>query len=737
MKALWSFLTIIALILPAGRTLAAEKGLITTTFGNAPHCEHRGTLKASRQALQFDLSAVAGKNIIRAVLRTDTRGHRHGAEVRVTPVGVAGEKPLLLRPPDYVTFDAAEAVGAWTADAKSNLGLRIEADGGVRFDQAVLEVSYLGTIKKPLRQVTQLRAVHQSGQTFLTWREIEDVVGADAPAFEAFDQAILRARAKRRVAYRIYVHTKPITSGTIAQARLAIEIPAVTPAWNLLAIRNTEHPNQGTKTKRSPLRPGRNLALNHVMTRYRITPNGPPLPRATGLAVSTAAKLARLYYAVSTAVDGREAVGSFGGAALTKPVDEKPARFPALIHQRSRKDPRGGQCVVDVYSAWLSPPYHNVPHVSEVFVARWKDTPPGTPKRKLGLFVKQTTHGGSATEMSNPGWHRARRHLKGVLTVGLAEGGMWQGFHECIGTLGSYKQGVVHNYPQRRVLSAAAWALSRKDLHLDPQRTYIWGQMAHWALRHGDVFSVVMSNGYGNIAIGKEAQKHGWKWGPYPKGSKNWRGVDQWEYMNLAKWVRRNPTVELPYWLCWPAYGAYPSHTIGDFGFMPWPEMIHAMASTKRAFAANWSSNGPGGVRPLRDLVTRIRRDQALPAFGNCSLDHTPGDGDHTDAEKGGGINLYQIWQPETLLDEPDKFEITVSLRDNCPAETCTTDLTPRRCRKFKAKAGQRFAWTHSNAKDAKPFQSGRAVADKWGLVTVKNLRLGKQKSRLTIRRTE
>jgi len=49
---------------------------------------------------------------------------------------------------------------------------------------------------------------------------------------------------------------------------------------------------------------------------------------------------------------------------------------------------------------------------------------------------------------------------------------------------------------------------------------------------------------------------------------------------------------------------------------------------------------------PLYDLVTRIELHLSLPAFTNCSLDHIPGDGDHDNAEKGGGINIHQRWGP-------------------------------------------------------------------------------------------
>lgn len=725
----------LALLLGGGSGEAAH--FLTTTFGSGARCEHRGALAVKGNSVRFDVSALPTSTVVaRAVLRVTARGHKVGVAVRVVPLGVPNPAPLKLRPPGYVSFDATEVVRAWVANPGANRGLRVVQSAGVDFREAVLEVSYYGRAAKPVRPVTQLRAIHQSGQTFLTWHEIEDIVGDDAPKFADFERAVLAARARRRLVYRIYRHDEPITVANLGRADLALEVPEALSVSNLKAIRNTEHPNQGTPTKRSPLRPGYNLALGHVMTRYRIAGDGPPLPRATGLAVLTIIRPGNRYYAVTAAIDGREAAAALGhGASLDTPVAETPARFPAIIYQRTigpgpaqRRAPE-----IDVYNSWLGPPYVNVPSPAETFIARWRDLPRASDANRLPLMITTGTHGGSATELANPAWHAARRHVHGALTIGVTEGGLWQGFHECLGTLRGYEDGVVHNYPQRRVLAAAAWAKHQRDLFIDAERVYLWGQMAAWALRHGDSFAVVMSNGYGNIAIGKEAQKHGWKWGPYPKGSKNWLGMDQWEYMNVAKWVRENPTVELPYWLCWPAYGAYPSHTIGDFGFMPWPEMIHAMITTKRAFAANWSTNGPGPIGPLRQLVPRIRLHQSLPAFTHCSLDHSPGDGDHADAQKGGGINLYQLWDPETIVDEPGRWEITVYLRDGCPYPACTTDLTPRRTQKFRPEPGTRFKWTSASSAHGRIAQSGTAVADRWSLVTIKGLSLSTAKTRVRI----
>jgi len=713
-----------ALCIAAG---AARADYVTETWGNSAACRHRDTVKVSAGVITVDLSAIKGKTVHRAVLRSGISRRSYDGRIDISPAG--GGKPLALLGPWYKSFDATAAV---QAAAKAGT-LRLKTGARVKSGAVVLAVSYEGKPTKAIGAVTQLEAIHQAGQTFLTFREIEDPVGDDSPTFEPFHKAVDAARKKRAIRYNVYRSDKHITAATLASAELVLDIPEIITCWNLKAVRNTEHPNQGTPTMKSFLRPGYNNARGHVMTRYIITDGGEPLPRATGLAAVTVRKPGKRHYAVTASVDGCEAVASIESFG---PVDERPAMFPAIIFQRSigGKDTRKRSAgKVDVYNSWVGEPYHNVPTQSETYICRWNDLPKASPDKRLPLWVVTGTYGSTASEMGNPGWYNARKHLTGAKTLGLSEGGIWQGFHECIGTLRSYDQGLVHNYPQRRVLGAAAWGVWKKDFFVDPQRVYFWSQLGSWALRHGDTFAVVMSNGYGALPIGRVAQNYGWTFGTGPKGSKNQDGQHQWEYANIARWIRENPTVELPYWMCWPAYGAYPSHTVGDFGFLPWPEMLHAMHSTKRAFSAVWNSNGPGAIRPLLPLVTRIRRDQSLPAFGNCNLDASPGDGNHADAEKSGGINLYQLWEPETIVDEPKRWEISLSLRKDCPADVCETDVTPRRCRKFKAEARARFNWQVTDA-DKKVIQSGAATADKWGLVTAKKIRIPRAGCRLVLK---
>ncbi len=723
--------------LASAAPIGARADYLTTTFGRSAKCEHANTLRIADGVLSFDLSALpADVNVARAVLRVLIDGHAIGAAVRVKPVAPKDVGELALLGPLYRTFDATDAVRAWVANRAANKGLKIVESGGVNFNKAVLEVSYLGKAVKAIPAVTGLTALHQSGQTFLTWQEIEDPVGKPDATFEELHNAVMTAREKHELSYRIYRSSKRITIETLGEAELVREVDQILSCYNMKAVQNTEHPNQGHPTMHSPIRPGYNNVRAYKMTRYRITNGGDPLPHATGLAVFTCTRPAKRYYAVTASVNGREAVTALGaGASLAQPVEERPSTFPAIVYQReSQRPPDRGQekpTVAEVYNSWLEPPYHQVPNEAETAIVKWSDMPAADAGNRRPLFVLTTTYGGTSAGLQGIGWHGARKHLGGVLTIGLSEGSVWQGCHECVDTLRGYDQGVVHNYPQRRVLAAARWGIAKDDFFVDPQRVYFWSQLGCWALRNGDVFAVVMSNGYGNFAIGKLAQNHGrsGKWGPYPAGSNSFAGVNQWEYMNIPKFVRENPTVELPFWLCWPAYGAYPSHTIGDFGFMPWPETIHAMHSTKRAFAAVWNSNGPGEIGDVRRFILRVRRDQSLPAFGHCSLDASPGDGDHADAEKTGGINLHQRWDPETIVDEPSRWEMTMYLKEICGAESAIMTVTPRRCQQFKAKPGTRFAWTLTEG--GKTVNKGTAVADKWRLVTAEGIELTKQPRRL------
>jgi hypothetical protein len=116
------------------RSLYAEEGYLTVTFGASPSCHYPGTLTQEGNVFRFDLSALpSGTRIVRATLAVPDKGHQHGAEVRVGAVGPGEARPLSLRPPMFKSFDATNEVKAWVATPATNRGFVVASNGGVDF----------------------------------------------------------------------------------------------------------------------------------------------------------------------------------------------------------------------------------------------------------------------------------------------------------------------------------------------------------------------------------------------------------------------------------------------------------------------------------------------------------------------------------------------------------------------------------------------------------------------------
>ncbi|OPX21996.1 MAG: hypothetical protein B1H04_05715, partial [Planctomycetales bacterium 4484_123] len=82
-----------------------------------------------------------------------------------------------------------------------------------------------------------------------------------------------------------------------------------------------------------------------------------------------------------------------------------------------------------------------------------------------------------------------------------------------------------------------------------------------------------------------------------------------------------------------------------------------------------------------------------------------------------------------------DRWALTVYLVDECRAETCTVDVTPRRLKNFRPAPGEKFKWTNTSLANKRLLQSGTVTADEWGLVTLKGVTVTRGRNRLEIRR--
>jgi hypothetical protein len=725
----------------------AVADFLSEVWGNTPLCHRRDTMKrVGDRIVEFDLSALPeGARIHRAVLRASMRRRDYRSPIEVCALAAGqGEppqdaKPLSLRPPWYRSFDATSAVREWAANPAGPFRVYFRLAPGWQGQTTTLEIAYDGKAAHPSPRVADLRAVHHDGQTFLTWREHEDIMAGEEPVtIEKLEKKLLPLRGKKDVVYRVYAHDKPITIHTLGDARLVAEVPFVLSAYYLDSIRTIEHPNPQHGEGGTPFIGGARAKRDPV-PRYVIAEAADPLPRGSGLYVRTITRPAKTYYAVIAALNGREAVPAAGlgpANSLARPIAEAVA-LPVPVRQsqyvRKPTDRQRIAWVVGRYNFWLEFPYVNGPRQLQVAAGCPESIDPA---RRLPLYVHLGAYGGQAAFYCAGG---------GGYQVMLCppydqDDSMFQGRHECLGTFRSYDQGVVHNWAQRRTFALMEWAA--RQWPTDPQRVTLRGQFCCWALRYPQRFTAVIGDAYGNMAKGREAQKHGWTWGPYPKGRKNWAGVDHWEWMNLCKYVRDNPTKELPYYVSGP-YGA--SH-VGDIGPWAWPELFRALHDTKRAFCARWGGAW-AGMPPAVDMAARIERDQSLPAFGGCSLDDCPGDGELNPAGVGGdgdptgNINGYLFWDTETIVDQPTRWEMTVYLYDGdrfgrgrAPADTCTVNITPRRCQRFAARPGRKFTWTNTSLADGKVIQTGTGTADPHGLATAEKVIISKGKNRLAIR---
>jgi len=105
-------------------------------------------------------------------------------------------------------------------------------------------------------------------------------------------------------------------------------------------------------------------------------------------------------------------------------------------------------------------------------------------------------------------------------------------------------------------------------------------------------------------------------------------------------------------------------------------------------------------------------------------------------------MNAWLCFEPRSQVDQADRWEMTLYLlggdkrgRDGAPLDQCTADVTPRRCRHFKAGPADTFTWTNTSLADNQVVQSGTAAADTWGLVTAEKVIISKGKNRLVIQR--
>jgi len=719
----WIVVALLSLSSPAfaSAALAQDKQeAATISFAQGHAGTHPRTL-SGEETIKVDLSALpSGVVIHRAVLRpgrmeSEAFTHRD-RPIRVTLEG--GEQPLPLLGPRFASFDVTAEVRDALAAGRKSIGFTFAAFPGYQAPFNRLDVTCSAPAKRPIPPVTGLAAIHRAGQTILTWKE---PILKDAPerltSREWVGMRETYVVNSRQYRYRVYRSAEPITAATIGKAELVDEVEPLT-GWD------------GDFHGISP-RP------DAIVPRYIVRDEAAPVAPGTAVYAHNPKTAGRAYYAVKLALDGEEELSTFDrGTALAEPVEEETGLGVPVLQRVEHpeefnyvKKPK-----LMYYVRWESPPNANLPSRPIDYLVALP------PKRVEPAPVGLHLHcWGGSLEGGYGWWYDAGRGAI-LISTNQVPYDWWTGYHEHAGTWKSWRDGVVRDYTQNRLMSFLDWATTQWKI--DPTRVFTAGSSMGGsgspsvALRRADRVAWCVSW----VGVHRPAESPQFA-ASYERvyGRTEWRLPYQdrkgpaFEYFDDAAFLRQDPARETP--LIVFANGKNDK----GIGWEQAREFWKALQETRRPHVFRWGQGGHGqrallpGPNPgERELEIDVRLDRTLPAFTRCSLDDDPGSGDPGSGAQEGQSNLHLLWETETSADEVGRWSMVLKLNKNAPKDECTVDVTPRRCRQFRMREGMKAKWRNLSAEGA-DLQSGEAVADRWGVVTVPGVRVNKLGNRLTL----
>jgi hypothetical protein len=464
--------------------------------------------------------------------------------------------------------------------------------------------------------------------------------------------------------------------------------------------------------------------------------------------VHTVDNAGAFYYAVLAAEDGVVNARDISPANSVGLVRQEIAPPEPVLYAEFPSQIEKARFVQQWYSFWTVQPMSPVPFRYDVGM--------GFCPELVKTAEPMTIMRGNWNKWPSP--HRPSRPSSGFYlchTADQPEGDvdMRMGLHDSNHTIKGFDQGKWQPFLTHRQTALVEWAC--KTWPIDRNRVSVhvgaWGAPD---LRYAGLYAMI--DGFVEPELTK-----GWScwdravaiWGKPEMYAGRPDAENPYVYTNLTDWVLANPTTELPF--VWARIGGgHPS----EIGWPPYPRFFWAMMQSKQPFlwSSTWGMDVPEALERGQII---LRRDRSAPAFANCSLDDNVGEGDLKSAQAlqgGGQVNGWVMWDSEDIEDTAAQYGITVWVGPRCPVPDGVVDITPRRCQKFRPKPGTKFTWTSTllppsapapapgaaakgkeePAKPAEParvVQSGRAVADRHGLVTIEKLAITKDKHRVLL----
>ncbi len=703
----------------------------THSFTHDALGSHPGTVTGGSSQITVDLSALpAGTEIYRAIFVHNRAGNTGGADRAAAPLQIeSADEPenwLAALPPRHYHLDCTAAVQRAAASPTRQLVLNIVSfaefsfSAGVRID-VTCDLPAAGAVE----QVQDIAVTHRDGDTMVTFTEIDTLLPDANTTVAAYETVYDAMDDTDVVRYRVYRSDQPIDATTIRSAELVDEVRPLS-AWNPYYYGLYWRDKDASIVPRLPV-------ADEV-----------PAGVDTGIYVRRAGAAGEGYYAVSTVVNGAEDLSSWTGGENAAAGAVAEATGDGMVLLREKKIDVSFMYESDAdlyyYVRWDAPPDYNLPSSAFDYLVAVPEA------QAAERPVDVALHCWGATLNGGYGWWYEADRGALLLSTNMTPYDWWTAYHDNYGTIRPFTDvdgnggGRVSDYPQDRIGSflddfvAENWSIDDDRILLTGSSMGGSGAIS-WGARAADRFAY--ANGWVGVYIPRQTpQFKGSYEGVYGKDAWDCEyedtGLSAFDYWDSARFILSDPAQEVPY-LCF-ANGKNDS----AIGWGQAWTFVDALIQARQPFKFNWGQSGHGQRSSLpngndRYIGLTLARDATLPAFTNGSLDDRIGNGDPADGDPVGAINAYTLWDPETSVDRVDRWEMTVYLLSTAPEDSCTVDVTPRRCQNFDPVPGTVLNWTNTDVGTGAEIARGTAVVDEYGLVTLPGLTLTKAPTRIEI----
>ncbi len=679
-------------------------------------------------------------------------------------------KNWLSNSQDLFEADLTKAVQKWVSNPTSNLGLVVRPDGLVdlafwskeALDPAkrpYLEITYSGNNPENIPSPTNLSAKFYSGQTFLTWKEA--------------------ATGKDETSYKIYRHTSLLTTANLHEAalidqvyqgssylsdRVIIKQPDLTKAGVSLTedsglyVYTVENPDSSfwavttvvEGNEKREIFPDQNATTQPVEEDlgfpdaffFKATED----PRYYLGYVLFLSRFNPLNPNDAFGFDNRRSAPFFFSVALPHRVTvaKKPFKegdqYPLTLYLHAYgKNYFASQEGVDNCRYFDENRYGG-------FCLGINDSPVLVFKDKtgqvleMGPYLEAETYGYSWYL----GWNSNYTPTK-----------LFQNLPKSFQMASPYGQGKSVLYTEKAIKLTIQWLREKSEWapYLDKKRLYLTGGSmgASGALNfaiHSPEMVAAVNASQGGV-VGYLPQK-GYiiltdiLFGPIWQNIKTPEGVGIFDYLNLAKAVQENPSGDYP---------AIRMKNGKNDQIMPWeplPKFYQAVQKAKSYLYAVFDQSEHNGfeanyfpeyvnersfvenIPVLKYNLFHFRTDQSFPAFTNFGLNENPGNGRPQNGDLRGGLSRYAYFEPNSILDTQNQYEIKLFLLGEAPDDSAKTTVTLKRLQKLIHSPGTIYHWQNLKS-DGVVGQEGQVTADQNGVISIDNLLLGKETTKLTL----